>query len=117
MQPLDLLILNATCDDWENLSSIRDSVASSPQSGPVEEAVLKSSLLPLVQQGLLAAYEFKAGNFIRLAPDDISMKAIPHLWYYITQAGRGMLDANEAFFVDSRGATGTRVLSAERPPR
>lgn len=100
---LELLVLNATCDDWENMASIRDSVGSSPQGGPVAESALESSLLRLVQKGLLSAHEFSGGIFVRMEPDAVAAEEIPRLWFSITPAGRCQLDANEAFFGNPNG--------------
>ena len=95
---LDLLILNATCDDWENMASIRDSVESSPQGGPVEESALASSLLQLVQKGLLSTHEFVGGTFAPLSADSVDASIVAKLWFFVTAEGRRMLDKNESFF-------------------
>ena len=95
---LDLLVLNAACDDWENMAFIRDSVESSPQGGPVEESALASSLLQLVQKGLLSAHEFADGTFVPLSADSVDANAVAKLWFFVTAEGRRMLDENESFF-------------------
>ncbi len=95
---LDLLILNATCDDWENLSSIRDSVESAPQGAPVAESALASSLLRLVQKGLLEAHEFSDGTFVPLSANSVEASAVAKLWFFITPEGRRVLDENTSFF-------------------
>ncbi len=100
---LDLLVLNAACDDWENMASIRTDVASAPQGGPMDEAVLEACLLQLVRKGLLAAHEFYGGNFVRLEPDAVVEEAVPRLWYFITSAGRRQLDEDAAFFGNLQG--------------
>ena len=95
---LDLLILNATCDDWENLSSIRDSVVSAPQGAPVTQSALALSLLRLVQKGLLEAHEFADGNFLPLSANSVEASTVAKLWFFITPEGRRMLDENSPFF-------------------
>lgn len=97
MQTLALLILNAACDDWENLASIRDSVESSPQGTPVESSELEANLLRLVQNGLLDAHEFSNGTFVRLDPDAVAPSTIPRLWFFISPSGLRLLDASEDF--------------------
>ena len=98
MQPLDLLILNSACDDWENLTSIRASVESDLNDNPVDEATLEACLLHLVWEGLVDAHEFSGGAFVRMAPDAVKEEFIHRFWYFVTPAGRQLLDANEAFF-------------------
>lgn len=98
MNNLALHILNSACDDWENLASIRASVESSPQGAPVESSELESNLLHLVQNGFLSAHEFSAGTFVRLDPDAVAPATIPRLWYFVTPAGRRLLNANAPFF-------------------
>ena len=98
MNNLALLILNAACDDWENIASIRADVESSPQGGPVESSELEACLLSLVREDLLDAHEFSTGTFVRLEPDAVVQEAIPRLWYFVTPAGRRLLDANDSFF-------------------
>ena len=95
---LDLLVLNAACDDWENMASIRDSVESSPQGGSVEESALASSLLQLGQKGLLAAHVFADGIFVPLSPASVDASATAKLWFFVTAEGRRMLDENSSFF-------------------
>ena len=97
MNNLALLILNAACDDWENLASIRDSVESSPQGVPVESSELEANLLRLVQNGLLDAHEFSNGTFVRLEPDAVTPETIPRLWFFISPSGLRLLDASEDF--------------------
>ena len=98
MQPLDLLILNSACDDWENLSSIRDSVESAPQGGPIESSELEACLLRLVREKLLSAHEFVDGTFVPLTSDAVDASTVANLWFFITAEGRRVLDENEAFF-------------------
>ena len=95
---LDLLILNAACDDWENMASIRDSVESSPQGNPVEESILESSILRLVQKGLLSSHEFADGTFVPLSPASVDASATAKLWFFVTAEGRRVLDENSSFF-------------------
>jgi hypothetical protein len=95
---LDLLVLNAACDDWENMASIRTDVESSPQGGPVEESALASSLLRLVHEGLLSAHEFADGIFVPLSTASVDASAVARLWFFVTAEGRRMLDENESFF-------------------
>ena len=95
---LDLLVLNATCDDWENMASIRTDVESSPQGGPVEESALASSLLQLVQKGLLSAHEFVGGTFVPLSSASVEANAVAELWFFVTAEGRRVLDENSSFF-------------------
>lgn len=95
---IDLLVLNSACDDWENLASIRASVESALQGGPVADAALESSLLRLVQKGLLEAHEFVVGTFVPLSPSAVEAYAIAYLWFFITSKGRHLLDENESFF-------------------
>ncbi|MBR4190324.1 MAG: hypothetical protein IKQ55_10235 [Kiritimatiellae bacterium] len=95
---LDLLVLNAACDDWENAASIRDDVQSAPQGAPVAPADLGAALLRLVRAGHLAAHEFRGGTFVPLPPSAVAADAIPRLWYFTTLAGHALLDAGEAFF-------------------
>ena len=95
---LELLILNAACDDWENLAGIRDSVQSAPQGGPVALSDLEATLLRLVRAGHLAAHEFRGGTFIPLPSSAVAADAIPRLWYFTTPSGHALLDAGEAFF-------------------
>ena len=95
---LDLLVLNAACDDWENMVSIRTDVESSPQGGPVEESALASSLLRLVHKGLLSAHEFVGGTFVPLSVGSVNASAIAELWFFVTAEGRRVLDENVAFF-------------------
>ena len=95
---LDLLVLNAACDDWENMASIRTDVESSPQGAPVEESALASSLLRLVQKGLLSAHEFVGGTFVPLSAGSVEANAVAELWFFVTAEGRSVLDENESFF-------------------
>ena len=95
---LDLLVLNAACDDWENMASIRTDVESSPQGAPVEESALASSLLRLVQKGLLSAHEFAGGTFVPLSAGSVEANAVAELWFFVTAEGRSVLDENESFF-------------------
>ena len=95
---LELLILNAACDDWENLAGIRDSVQSAPQGGPVALSDLEATLLRLVRAGHLAAHEFRGGTFIPLPSSAVAADAIPRRWYFTTPSGHALLDAGEAFF-------------------
>lgn len=95
---LDLLVLNAACDDWENATSIRADVEGAPQGGPVEMVALEECLLRLVRNGLLDAHEFSGGTFVRLAPGAVAPEALSGLWYFVTPAGRRRLDANGPFF-------------------
>ena len=99
---LDRLILNAACDDWENMVSIRTDVESSPQGAPVEESVLASSLLRLVQKGLLSAHEFVGGTFVPLSPASVDASAVARLWFFVTAEGRRALDENVAFFASGK---------------
>lgn len=99
---LDLLVLNATCDDWENMASIRTDVESSPQGAPVEESVLASSLLRLVHKGLLSAHEFVGGTFAPLSATSVETNVVAKLWFFVTAEGRRALDENVAFFASGK---------------
>ncbi|MBR6022358.1 MAG: hypothetical protein IK066_08060 [Kiritimatiellae bacterium] len=98
MKPLDLLILNAACDDWENLASIRESVASSPQGAPVEPSELEACLLRLVREKRLEAHEFVDGSFIPLSAASVDASELAKLWFFVTAEGRRVLDENSSFF-------------------
>ena len=98
MQNLALLILNAACDDWENLASIRESVASAPQGDPVESYELEACLLRLVREKRLEAHEFVNGTFVPLPSDSVDASTVANLWFFITAEGRRVLDENSSFF-------------------
>lgn len=98
---LDLLVLNAACDDWENATSIRADVEGAPQGGPVERVTLEAYLLRLVRNGLLDAHEFSGGTFVRLDPNAVVAESISHLWFFVSPSGRRLLDASEDFFGSS----------------
>lgn len=89
---LNLHCLNAVCDDYENVESIRDEVRRSSH-GNVTDREIVESLHELVREGMVQAAEVDSvtGEFITrgLMSDGLS-----GMWFVITPKGRVELDAN-----------------------
>jgi hypothetical protein len=89
---LDLHCLNALCDDYENIPSIREDVRRSAH-GDVTEEEIRDCLVELKINGWAAAFKFNVSQSQYVEVDDLNGDW-PNMWFHITNEGRQELDRN-----------------------
>lgn len=95
---LPLYVLNAACDDWENVVSLRADVETELK-GPVGDDTIWGTALDLARNGLLACRKITGeGKFVDVRPDAADGVERTKLWFYITRKGRDLLDANSSLW-------------------
>lgn len=95
---LPLYVLNAACDDWENVVSLRADVETELK-GMVDDDAVWSAALNLAGDGLLACQIItEEGQFVAVRPDAADGVEREKLWFYITRKGRDLLDANASLW-------------------
>jgi hypothetical protein len=98
MDCLPLYVLNAACDDWENIASIRADVETELK-GTVGDDDIWSAALDLARNGLLECRKItEEGRFVAVRPDAADGVEREKLWFYITRKGRNLLDANASLW-------------------
>ena len=81
--------LNALCDDWENVESLRAHLEIAP-TDVVGTVALDACLRRAVADGLADAFDFKGKEgFVR---HNGALGKTADLWFFITERGRNALE-------------------------
>ncbi len=93
---LTFFVLNAACDDYENIASLQADVENALNSSIEIQAIYEVSM-QLARNGYLDIYILTdGGNFTGISPEESEQYCCVKLWFYITGKGRDFIDHFEA---------------------
>jgi hypothetical protein len=92
MEELEFFCLNAVTDDYENLQSI-ESLVSRESKRKIDRQAIGAVMNRLCNLGLVVAYHYDQNGCRFLPQNDGSLKNFDALWFYVSSAGREVLEA------------------------